>query len=184
MEGGHHLILGELTDILTGETIPDTHDERYRQKIASILLRQKGYSKDDIRSRREIMVAAGEKRAILKVDFEIFSGEKTLMVIQYGPGSLLTRRRPALALARLAARGEVPVVVVTNGEDAEILDGQTGEASARGPGAIPSRRALFEKWEDRPLASLDETRLDLEGRIAYAYEVDGACPCDDSICRL
>ena len=30
---GHHLILGELTDLITGETLTDTHDERYRQKL-------------------------------------------------------------------------------------------------------------------------------------------------------
>jgi hypothetical protein len=27
-------------------------------------------------------------------------------------------------------------------------------------------------------------RAALESRVAYCYEVDGACPCDDTICRL
>ena len=35
---GHHLILGELTDYITGETLKDTHDERYRQQIARRLI--------------------------------------------------------------------------------------------------------------------------------------------------
>ncbi len=30
MNSGHHLILGELVDFITGETIEDTHDEMYR----------------------------------------------------------------------------------------------------------------------------------------------------------
>ena len=35
--GGHHLIMGELTDLVTGQTLPDTHDERYRQRfLASV----------------------------------------------------------------------------------------------------------------------------------------------------
>ena len=42
---GHHLILGELDDLITGETIKDTLDERYRQKIAGLLVNQKGYLK-------------------------------------------------------------------------------------------------------------------------------------------
>ena len=33
---GHHLILGELKDIITRETLEDTHDERLRQGIASM----------------------------------------------------------------------------------------------------------------------------------------------------
>jgi len=45
MVNGRHLILGELTDVITGRTLPDTHDERYRQKIARLLLEEKGYSR-------------------------------------------------------------------------------------------------------------------------------------------
>ena len=41
---GHHLILGTLTDVVTGETIDDTLDERYRQKIARLLLEHKALS--------------------------------------------------------------------------------------------------------------------------------------------
>ena len=35
---GHHLILGELDDLISGETIKDTLDERYRQNIAELLV--------------------------------------------------------------------------------------------------------------------------------------------------
>ena len=46
----HHLILGELVDFITGETLTDTHDERYRQKLAKILVTYKGYHKNEIKS--------------------------------------------------------------------------------------------------------------------------------------
>ena len=36
--GKHHLVLGELTDYITGETRVDTHDERARQTIARLLV--------------------------------------------------------------------------------------------------------------------------------------------------
>ena len=65
---GHHLILGERTDIITGETIMDTHDESYRQKIAGLLINHKGYQKGEIKTRKELLVQAGEKRAIIKID--------------------------------------------------------------------------------------------------------------------
>ena len=45
-----HLILGELVDFITGETIQDTHDERYRQKLARFLIEKKDYTKNDIKS--------------------------------------------------------------------------------------------------------------------------------------
>ena len=44
---GHHLILGELRDTLTNEILPDTHDERLRQGIASLLVEEKSASLAD-----------------------------------------------------------------------------------------------------------------------------------------
>jgi len=175
--------LGDLSDVLTGKIFPDTHDERYRQKIASLLLK-KGYKKNEIGANREVLVAAGKKKAIIKIDFEVFPAGKTDMIIKYGPGSLTTRLRSALALSRLVALREVPVVVVTNGEDAEILDGETGKTLDSGIFSIPSRKNLIEKYSDRRYPELTKKRAELEGRIAYAYEVDGACPCDETICSV
>ena len=100
---GHHLILGQLSDFITGRTLNDTHDERYRQKIARLLVERKGYLKNDIETRKDLLVEAGDKRAIVKIDFLINLSGRTCMIIKYGPGSLITRRRPALAAARLLA---------------------------------------------------------------------------------
>ena len=56
---GHHLILGELVDAVTGQVLPDTHDERYRQKLARLLMDDRGYSRTDIQSRCSLRVKAG-----------------------------------------------------------------------------------------------------------------------------
>ena len=58
---GHHLILGELTDFITGETLKDTHDERHRQKIARLLIRRLGYFKEDIEPRKPLVVCVDDK---------------------------------------------------------------------------------------------------------------------------
>ena len=62
---GHHLILGQLTDFLTGRVLDDTHDERYRQKLARLLVEQKGYAKADVLPRRELRVSAGNNCALI-----------------------------------------------------------------------------------------------------------------------
>ena len=92
---GHHLILGELKDIISHETLQDTHDERLRQGIASMLVDHKGYSREDIRPRWPLTLRAGEKCAIISIDFGIAINERVSMLIKYGPGSLVTRHRPA-----------------------------------------------------------------------------------------
>ncbi len=182
--GGHHLVLGELTDRLTGETLKDTLDERYRQEIARLLVEEKGHPAATITPRRDLVLAAGDRRARIQVDFVIRMDDRIAMVVQFGPGSLVTRHRPLLAISRLIAGCSVPVVMVTNGRDADILDGRSGGVIAIGLTGIPSESQLRERIAGFDFTPLPDKRMEMESRIAYAYEVDGACPCDDTICRL
>lgn len=181
---GHHLILGELVDFISGEIIKDTHDERYRQKLAHFLVNRKGYLKKEIRPRRELLVTAGDKSAIVKIDFVINVSGRTAMIIKYGPGSLVTRHRPGLAASRLVDSCQVPVVVVTNGEDADIIDGATGKVISQGLETMPARIELVEKISKTDFNKISPQQVAIESRIVYAFEVDGSCPCDDTICRL
>ena len=181
---GHHLILGELDDLITGETIKDTLDERYRQQIAGLLVNQKGYLKTDITPRRELLVSAGDCRATIKVDFVIQFAERIWMIIKFGPGSIVTRRRPVLAASRIMAPYQIPIAVITNGEDAEILDGASGSILSTGLETIPSKSELQQMATEDHFRTIEKNRADMESRIVYCFEVDGSCPCDDDVCRL
>ena len=181
---GHHLILGERTDFITGETIPDTHDERYRQKIARLLINNKGYQKYDIKPRKELPVQAGENRAVIKIDFLINLLDKVCMIVKFGPGSIVTRRRPLLAASRILTPYQIPIAVVTNGEDAEVLEGASGRVMSHGLETIPSREQLIEIMRADQFNRISAVRAEMESRILYCYEVDGSCPCDENVCRL
>ena len=181
---GHHLILGERTDFITGETIIDTHDERYRQKIARLLINHKGYQKSDIKPRKDLLVQAGEKRAVIKIDFLINLSGKVCMIIKFGPGSIVTRRRPLLAASRILAPYQIPIAVVTNGEDAEILEGASGRVISRGLETIPGREQLVELIYADHFNRIPAERAEMESRILYCYEVDGSCPCDENVCKI
>ncbi len=181
---GHHLILGEQVDFLTGEVLKDTHDERYRQQIARLLVQDKGYSKREITPRCPLRIEAGEKQAIITIDFKVTLSEKDCMVIRYGPGSLVTRRRAVLAASRLLSPYQIPVAVVTNGEDAEILSGTDGKVLSQGLESIPARNELIQIASHHAFEIITTHRVQMENRILYVYEVDGCCPCDDNICRL
>ena len=181
---GHHLILGELTDFITGETLKDTHDERDRQKIARLLIRRLGYLKEDIEPRRALVVSANDKKAVLKIDFTITLAGRTCMVLKYGPGSLVTRRRVVLAVSRLVVPYQVPVAVITNGRDAEIIDGTTGKVTASGLDSIPPKANLIKRVVDETFEPISDQQAEMESRILYCYEVDDRCECDDDICRL
>jgi hypothetical protein len=181
---GHHLILGELTDFISGETLKDTHDERYRQKIARLLTGPLGYLKADVEPRRALIAKADSKKAVLKIDFTITLAGKMCMVLKYGPGSLVTRRRAVLAVSRLMAPYQVPVAVITNGQDAEIINGTSGEVTASGLESIPSKADLTKMAAGETFAPISDQQAEMESRILYCYEVDDRCECDDDICLL
>ncbi len=181
--GGHHLILGELTDFITGESLDDTLDERYRQELARILVEERGYARSEIVPRTPLTARAGDQRAVLKIDLTVSIGDRAGMILRFGPGSLVTRRRPSLAASRLLTGYQIPVVVITNGEDAEVLDGDTGKVIGTGLDAIPGRDALVDRMAAADFAPVSPDRAERESRILFSYDVDGSCPCDDTICR-
>lgn len=182
--GGHHLIMGKLTDFLTGESLDDTHDERFRQDIARLLVNDKGYARDEIKSRIDLKTVACGQAAMIKVDYAILIRERICMIIKYGPGSLVTRHRPALAASRMLTGYQIPVVVVTNGREADILDGETGKVMTSGLNTIVSREYMLAEWARFGFKPISPDRAEKESRILFAYEVDDSCPCDDAICRL
>ena len=96
----------------------------------------------------------------------------------------MTRHRPVLAVSRLVAPYQVPLAVVTNGEDADILDTATGKVIASGLEGVPERQALASIVAAASFAPISAQRAEIESRIVYCYEVDGACPCDETVCRL
>jgi len=181
--GGHHLILGDIRDYLTGEVLVDTHDERYRQKVARLLVEDRGYKKEDLQPRVPIDLRVGGKVARIKLDLIVCIDEQAAMLVKYAPGSLTTRHQVALAASRLLGPYQVPVSVVTNGKEADILDNHAAAVIAEGLDGILGRRALVDFLGTHAKIPVAEHHRELAARILYAYEVDGRCPCDDTVCE-
>jgi hypothetical protein len=184
MNKGHHLLLGELKDVITDATVADTHDERFRQKIARLLIGPKEFSRDDIVRQFPLEINVDGRCAKVPVTYSVHIDGRIAMLVQYGPGSLVTRYRPALAMGRLVAPYQVPVVVVTNGEQADVLDGITGKVLWTGLEHIPDRQSLGKIAAAYSWQPLPSRQAAMEARIVMAFEVDDRCPCDDTVCTF
>lgn len=182
--GGHHLILGDLRDYVTGEKRQDTHDERYRQKIARLLVEVKGFRREHLTARVPLLVRARGREALVRLDLTVALDGKVVMLVKYAPGSLTTRHQVALAAARLLGPFQVPFSVVTNGEDADVLDNKTAGVVSRGLDGIFSRQVLEERLRSHRMVTVAPPHREMAARILYAYEVDGRCPCDDTVCAF
>ena len=181
---GHHLVLGETRDFVTGETLVDTHDERYRQKIARLLVEEKGFSREDLTPRVPIDIHVDGKQARVRLDLIVTLDKRIALLIKYAPGSLTTRHQVALAASRLLAPYQVPFSVVTNGEEADIINNDTGVVVGRGLDSLFSRRSLETQLRFCGDVAVSKRFHEMAARILYAYEVDGRCPCDDTVCEF
>jgi hypothetical protein len=177
----HHMIHGTLADYVTGAEIVDTDDERYRQKLCRFLVEAKGYLKEDLEVGGKIETLFNGRFVVSRIDIVVRINNRRLMMIRYGPGSLVTRERPALAAARVYDPEEViPVTVVTNGEDGEILDTATGKVVGHGLDAIPARASLRGLVEAPRSPGPVGERREKERRILNAYDLEVCCvgaPC-------
>ncbi len=177
----HHMIYGNLVDYVTGEPLVDTDDERYRQKLARLLVEERGFAKNELEMRRRIETLFAHQFVASKIDIVVSIGEQRVMVVRYGPGSLVTRERPAIAAARVLEETQlIPLVVVTNGEDGELLDARTGKVLATGLEAIPAREKILAMLPGFDFTPVAPERREPELRILNAFDVEVCCaggPC-------
>ena len=178
----HHLIYGHLSDYLTGEALVDTDDERYRQGLSRLMVEERGYRREELQPRRKIETLFANNFVTSVIELVVSLEGRRLLLLRYGPGSLVTRERPALAAARvLEPEGVIPYAVVTNGRDAELLDTWSGKVMATGLAAIPSREQALSLIATARFAPLPEgPQRQLELRILNAYDQEVCCaggPC-------
>lgn len=174
---GHHLVYGTLTDYLTGEELPDTDDERFRQRLARLLVEEKGFAKAELAPRLTIETLFNSIFVSSIIDLTVSVSSQPCFVLRYGPGSLVTREKPALAAARvLNERFCIPLAVVTNGQDAELLETKSGTVLAVGMTAIPSRaqaEELLKEHPPRPPLTGAERERNL--RVLNAFDLEICC---------
>jgi hypothetical protein len=173
----HHLIYGTLFDYLTGEELTDTDDERIRQSISRMMVEQKGYGKAELIPRSCIDTLFTHHFVRSTIDLIIRVRAISFMIIRYGPGSLVSRERAAIAAARVIHTDyRIPLAVVTNGQEAELLDTATGKILGNGLDSIPDRTtALLLLPTLTFLPKQEGVRLEREKRILNAFDVERCC---------
>lgn len=174
---GHHFVYGTLKDYLTGEELPDTDDERFRQALARLLVEEQGFSKQEIKPRLTIETLFGTTFVRSVIDLTVSVNDQRLFVLRYGPGSLVTREKPALAAARVLDKDCcIPLAVVTNGKNAELLETRSGKVLATGMAAIPSRaqaEQLLAEHPPRPPIAGAERERNL--RVLNVFDLEVCC---------
>ena len=173
----HHLVYGTLLDYLTGEELTDTDDERIRQQISRMMIEELGYDKEDLEPRLTIETLFTRHFVISTIDLTVTLQGKQTMIIRYGPGSLVSRERSALAAARVLNNAyRIPLAVVTNGRDATLLDTVTGKLIKTSMTAIPDKNEALRLLPHLIfLPPQEEEKRIREKRILNAFDLERCC---------
>jgi hypothetical protein len=182
--GTSHLVMGELTDYLTGQTLPDTHDERLIQHISRFLVEDKGFSKNDILTRRKMSVTVGDKTGMITVHFIIQIDQIPFAIVMYGPGSIVTRQRPTISIARLFGDSIIPYAIITNGKEANLMETKSGKVIGKDLNSIFSKDEAVTRLKDFHLETLTSERREKEQRILYTMDILTENECKEFTCKV
>ena len=141
------------------------------------MVEEKGFARQDLEPRLTIETLFNKIFVRSIIDLTVSVEGKRLFVLRYGPGSLATREKSALAAARVLDKEYcIPLAVVTNGRDAELLETATGKVLATGMEAIPDREQagkLINEYSCSPPA--DEAERERTLRILNAFDLEICC---------
>ncbi len=150
----------------------DDHDVPL--ELADFLVNERGFSREDLTLRETIETTFNNETVVSKIALVVHLQDKPVLMIRYAPGSIVTRERSSMAAARIYDPAcQVPIVVVTNNEDAKIIDTHTGKPIAEGLENLPTRinlleqvpQLIFEPWAN-------EKKIDREKRVLNVFDVN------------
>lgn len=161
-------ILAAGVDLVNGRPLPDTEDEPVRQLTEKLLL-DLGHAKERIGVDASRSLALEGRELTVVADLLVSLAGRAAMVLHCRRGSLISREREAVAIARLISEHLAPLTVVTNSEDAEIIDAASGQVIARGIGSIPGPAELARHLAGHPPRKTPDSQYKQAARIYEAY---------------
>jgi predicted type IV restriction endonuclease len=103
-------------------------------------------------------------------DLAVQIGSRYMIVIICAAGSLGSREREVLALARLLVAYQIPWAIVSDGATALVFDTLTGAKRGEGLTAIPTRQELVDNAHRLTLRPLSTDRRKREQLIFRSYD--------------
>lgn len=160
---------GRLTDYITGMEIADTPENRVMLKIEHLLVDQLGYTKNEVKVKKRILVNIGRQRFEPEADLVVCVDDKPIQVIEAkAPGEdLRAWREQALSYAKVH-EPPIPIAVITTYDETEVWHVYDHKLLAESISAvIPRSKALeLSKGGFRQLTS-SETETAMRTLITF-----------------
>ena len=163
-----------IKDYLTGKPIPDVGAESHRQAVLRYLVEEKRYRREALWVDAPIHTAIGGRPYHARIDLIVKAAAPLtpFMAFKCCAGSLGSREREILAAARIFGEIPIPFSVVTDGQEAIILETLTGKTTARGLSTLPSPQEAARQLARLSLTPYAKDRREREKLIFRTYDQD------------
>ncbi|MBU2488354.1 MAG: type I restriction enzyme HsdR N-terminal domain-containing protein [Proteobacteria bacterium] len=161
-----------IDDFVTGQPVPLVGAEENRQALARFLVEEKGFAREDIEVDAPLAFSVDGQPHESCLDLVVSMAGRRVLVVKVAAASLGSREREAVAAARLAEGGPVPLAAVSDGADAILLSTATGKVVAQGLASLPDPARALELARSEPLPLLEGPRLRAERLIFRSFDAD------------
>ena len=174
----HEVSLNQvITDYLSGDRIELTTYEDIRQALARMLVEEKNYPLESIRSKYMLELDLERKKYTIQIDFVIYYQERPVLILAFCPGAVSTYITQYMCLARIFPDSPVPYVIITDSKDAALLDVKNKKEICRGFHCFPVWEDLVKMAEEAEPFTISKERAGKDKRIVHAMFAisDGCC---------
>lgn len=141
-----------------------------KEKVWVILTKEKGFDPKEIEIDPEFKLTLSNCEATVSIDFVVNLAQSSFMVIRCIPTAIESWERYVIAFARAVKDYQIPYAVVTDGENARILDVLSGSLVSKSLSGLFNRQEAINFIKDLKKIPCPVNRLEKEKRIIYAFE--------------
>jgi hypothetical protein len=141
-----------------------------KQVVWDILTKDKGYLPNDIEIEPRFKLNVSDCEAEVSIDFIVNLHGRSFAVIRCANAGLDSWERYITAFARAIKDYQIPYAVVTDGNEARIIDVINGAIIGETLKGFFTRRDALEISENYQKTTCSEKRRKMEKRIIYAFE--------------
>ena len=172
-----------IRDYLTGEDLPETSYEVYRQALARLFVEERGYPKAGLVAKAGVCFPVDGQEYTRMVDLLACDPEgRPLLLVVFCSGEPGSYMREAVAAARLH-QPPVPLALTTDTKSAALIAVAGGDVLATGMRAVPFYADLTGLAAAHPVSEPSPDQAERERRILYAYSEMLSGGCCKGACR-
>lgn len=141
-----------------------------KQNVFEFLIKEKQFKPEEIEADPEFKITLSDSEITVHIDFVLNLPSASFMVIQCSTSAIESWERYVTSFARVIKDYQIPFAVITDGENARIIDVLAGRLIGKSLSELFNRKEALNKMKDFKKIPCPANRLEKEKRIVYAFE--------------